>query len=69
MLRLLKEAFSNLSQSKVLEDFFLYFFPSVATLVASLGPSLGGRLAVPWEWKAQLGELNATCNSLSFLEA
>ena len=41
--------------------------PALAALVASLGPCLGSELV--GEQKAQLGELDTTCNSSSFLEA
>ena len=40
--------------------------PALAALVTSLGPRLGGRLVEP---RAQLGELDTTCNLSSFLEA
>ena len=72
-LRLLEQAFSHVSQSKVLEYFSCFFFYLSSSLslslVASLGPCFGGRLVGPREWKAQLGELDTHYNSSSFLRA
>ena len=65
MLRLLEQAFSHISQGL---GVFLVLLPALAVLVTSLEPSLGSRCVGPWEWKAQLGELDKTCNSSSFLE-
>ena len=71
MLSPLKQAFSHLSQSKVLEYFscsFLYLSSGLSNLVSSLESHLGSRIVDSREPKAQLGELDTNCNSSSFLQ-
>ena len=67
MLRLLEQAFKHVRSWSTSHASSCTFLLASATLVASLGPHLGGRIVGPRELKAQLGELNTNCNSSSFL--